>query len=147
MHWGFTTFLSEQDTLWVDSRVPTSSAGTMLIYSVVRIPEIAAALKQINGKPVRVYLADLVESKLKPLSGGGTDEDDLDWYAEVVCREGLQEWITKHFNREAISDLYDLYVEKVRAPAEKRRRDFFVSSTATSETPAGPQDTSSSSES
>ena len=143
--WSFATLLSERDHLWIDSKVPTTSGGTMMAYSVYRIPEIAAALREINGKPVRVYLSDVVAERVKPLrDSGAVDSEQLDWYSQTVCRDALHEWLLENFDRTSIAELYDLYVEKAREPAEKKRKDFFGSSTATPPTPAGQTGTSSS---
>ena len=139
--WTFTTFLSERDNLWVDGKVPASAAGTLMVMSILKTPELAAALRSINGKPTRTYMADEVEEKLKGVRGGGASEEDINWYTMAVTRDAVHAWLNESFDRDAVNELYNLYVSQVREPAEKKRKDFFASSTETPPTPAGPQGT------
>jgi hypothetical protein len=133
---------------WASGKVPISSMGTLAQISMAQLPQIVASLVAINGKDIKVYVADHLKEAMKPYEDGAKERQDITDYdkkstletlADQTARDYLLDILDDSLDPDTVSDLYSLYLEHVKKPSAKRRADFFGSLWGTSATPSGPK--------
>jgi hypothetical protein len=150
VQWVFQTSYSNKLEEWATRKVPPSASTAISFSSARRIPEMAASTVTINGRDLRTIFADDLQQSLGRTITQIKERSDLQEDEKTEAIEDLVQqtsldllcrWMDDTFSGDMVSELYRLYLEKVKTPAEKKAADFFGSSEGTPPIPTTPQTT------
>jgi hypothetical protein len=148
--WVFQTTYSNKLEDWATRKVSPSASTAIAFSSSRRVPEMAASTVTINGKDLRTIFADELQQSLGRTISQIKERPDLqedeksETIEDLVQQTSLDllcRWMDDIFTGDMVSELYRLYQEKVKTPAEKKAADFFGSSGGTPPTPTTPPTT------